>query len=464
MFPFYRLGLVLLVLCVTGLLTMLFSWNHLVPQSLKRLNRPLAWNPHHVSNFQCVGDEKHHGAHVGRGCVFENICFLNETREFIYLQPERYPLLFDEHHGPIYEFGAFVALTQFDIQTNVFGPRVVTLAPAPSLPWCSVHPLSALWLPWSTVDANLGHLLWEEMGSMYYLRRRLSPVLGPLDPDSSSDLLDVFSLLPGPDLPTYPLFRKILDAFLPALTSRSFQVLDHSCCFPQVLVGGVERMFYPLLSHNQGKEELLFGWRNQILRYYRIPEMSTVRPTRHHRYRIRVVEKTGSFLGPARRRIVNVAEVVRTLQEECQTCDVGSVQWDKQSFQEQLQLMNSIHLLITPCGGISMILPFLPIGAHAIIMDFFSEKDELMFEAGTSASMEAAFWNAWPHVHKLYYQVFSRAEIQIDPPWIPDENKSLTFQEAILKQEDQQGSRDYGNIVVDLKRIVRMARMARMGA
>jgi hypothetical protein len=417
------------------------------------------WTWLHTSSFQCVGDEKHHGAHVGRGCVFENICFLNSTREFIYLQPERSPLLFDEHHGPMYEFGAFVALTQFNTDTNVFGPRVVATAPAPEMPWCTTAPLSALWLPWSTVDANLGHLLWEEMGSMYYLRRRLSPLLGPL-PDQAelaADLFDVFSLLEDSQRPTYPLFDKVLDAFLPALTSRSLQSFRESCCFQKALVGGVERMFYPIVSNNPGKEELFFGWRNRILQHHGITE----RPlTRRHRYRIRVVEKTRSFLGPARRRIVNVPEVVQALQTHFVLADVAAIQWDPLSFVEQLHILGGIDLLITPCGGISMILPFLPVGAHAIIMDFFAEKDELLFEAGTSASMEAAFWNAWPHVHKLYYQVFSRAEVRFDPPWQPLANQSLTFQESILKEEDQTGSRDYGNIEVDLDRIVQMVKAA----
>ncbi|KAJ3319506.1 hypothetical protein HDV06_006239 [Boothiomyces sp. JEL0866] len=54
-----------------------------------------------------------------------------------------------------------------------------------------------------------------------------------------------------------------------------------------------------------------------------------------------------------------------------------------------------------------MALPFLPIGSHAIILDYYgSENDELGYYH-QSVSMESSFWNLWPHFHKQYYQVLT---------------------------------------------------------
>lgn len=410
------------------------------------------------SSFTCVGDEKHRDAIAGRGCVFRHLCW--RQGEFQYFLPTPEPLLYDEHSGPIYEFGPFVALTQFDTEYHAFTPHVQHTTLPTDLPWCSdPHQLAALWKPWSVVDANLGHLLWEEMGSLYYLTRRLGPILNQALP------LHIFHLLPV--LPTYPLFRKILDAFLPALTyphESWVAVLTQSdCCWSQVIMGGIERMFYPILSHNDGKEEILFGWRNQILQTLGLPLHTASRRSSGALRHIRVVRKTDSFLGPARRRIANLEAVVGAIETAVASrpeYQVSIVEWTPLTFQEQLALIGNTWILITPCGGISMILPFLPVGATAIIMDYYSPTDLLMFEAGVSASMEAPFWNAWPHFRKLYYQVFSAEEYRFDEPWQASAERPLTFQEEVLLTEDQRSSRNYGNIVVNLTRIVQLLQMA----
>jgi hypothetical protein len=138
------------------------------------------------------------------------------------------------------------------------------------------------------------------------------------------------------------------------------------------------------------------------------------------------------------------------------------VGWHDKSFEEQIRILDQTDILISPCGGISMILPFLPVGAHVILMDFYSEKEHLLFEAGVSASMEAAFWDAWPHIHKIYYQVFDRSEVHFDEPWTPapDQLHNLSFQQDVLSKQDQLDIRDYGNIVVNTTRIVELVRMA----
>lgn len=80
---------------------------------------------------------------------------------------------------------------------------------------------------------------------------------------------------------------------------------------------------------------------------------------------------------------------------------------------EQLRLVARTTIAISPCGGISMILPFLPEGAHAILMNYMVANDDARRHGecdGCSWTMEAELWRHVRHVHKQYYQVWGPAD------------------------------------------------------
>mgnify|MGYP000968157724 CR=1 FL=1 len=124
-------------------------------------------------------------------------------------------------------------------------------------------------------------------------------------------------------------------------------------------------------------------------------------PTSHT---ILLVQKEG------RRRIHNFKEV--RLHVERTFASVASVRttgFAGQPMAVQFRLVASTTLAISPCGGISMILPFLPEGAHAILMNYqASESDPKRHGEcdGCSWTMEAELWRHVRHVHKQYYQVW----------------------------------------------------------
>ncbi|CAF3675909.1 unnamed protein product, partial [Rotaria sp. Silwood1] len=70
------------------------------------------------------------------------------------------------------------------------------------------------------------------------------------------------------------------------------------------------------------------------------------------------------------------------------------IDWNKFTFAQQMHELYKTTILITPCGGISTIIPFLPDGTHAIIMDFYGNKQAYAkgarYKIGESASMYAA--------------------------------------------------------------------------
>jgi hypothetical protein len=92
---------------------------------------------------------------------------------------------------------------------------------------------------------------------------------------------------------------------------------------------------------------------------------------------------------------------------------------------EQLRLIVSATLAVSPPGGVSMILPFLPQGAHAILINYQlapkgtelrgTERhgpgaSEEASCSGCSLTMEASLWRHVRHVRKLYYQTWEPSD------------------------------------------------------
>lgn len=102
----------------------------------------------------------------------------------------------------------------------------------------------------------------------------------------------------------------------------------------------------------------------------------------------------------------------------------------------ELADLQNASIVITPCGGISTVLAFLPPGAHIIVMDYFVDKDEGLGQVGESASMESGYWALWGHLEKVFYQVWSgEKEMVWDDPGF------------------EEGYRKKASVVVDMDRI-----------
>ena len=95
---------------------------------------------------------------------------------------------------------------------------------------------------------------------------------------------------------------------------------------------------------------------------------------------------------------------------------VDVIEWHKLSFPKQVELLLNTTILISPPGGVSMIVPFLPHGSHAILMDYYAPQGGFGFEPGSSASMEGMLLNHFPHFKKDYYQIYGPQDFVFDFP------------------------------------------------
>ncbi|KAJ3140911.1 hypothetical protein HK100_008275 [Physocladia obscura] len=288
----------------------------------------------------------------------------------------------------------------------------------------SLPNLHAIWSLWA-YDDNLGHILWEEMAGLYFAMSRMNV------------LTDNLIAMHYPyDLPTRKLSIKFRQAFFPGISktqpvnlreyvssvliSNGSGSIAQNICFEQLLVGGnMRRFLHSVAWHNHGHEEMFRNLRANILTAHGIDPTSTPNESHH----IVITNKTetnfkaDSTVGERKRAIANLDEVVAWIKDKYgPNIEVSCVEWQKMSVKDQLNLMVSATVFISPPGGVSMMLPFLPNGAHAIIMDYLENEPNNWYgtRVGDSISMESPFWNHWPHVKKLYYQIHGKQDMVSD--------------------------------------------------
>ena len=162
-------------------------------------------------------------------------------------------------------------------------------------------------------------------------------------------------------------------------------------CWQSLIVGGYSRVFHVDTSAHRSVDSLLYEYRALALIASGFnPDYI---PYEHH---IVLVNKHRSNRGTLRN-IVNLQEVETFIRRTYSGIKFTVVDWKDLTVDEQFSMLLSTTLVISPAGGSSMLLPFLPLGSHAIIMDYKREN--------RSISLEGGFWDHWSHIKNDYYLV-----------------------------------------------------------
>jgi hypothetical protein len=404
------------------------------------------------STFRCAGDETDHEAWTTRTCLFMNVCYDLNTNVFQFYSKGSRPRIFEKRYGPIDQFGMGYpphgfASTRITTHSS-FTPHILYTVP-PKLSaiqrLTNVHALTRHWAP----DHNFGHVLWEEFAHIFYSAMRM----GIDDPD--------MVIMHEEGVPKSQLYHHFMRMFLPAVSTQpmvsmkeylsTFNTTTTTVCFDELLVGGhVQVFFQPQISWNYGREPLFKAWRDRIMRIYDA-DPSFV-PKRH---KIIIVKKKNSGRG-ALRTIANLEEVYQFVKDTYSDIEVDLVEWNDISMFKQLKMLSETTLMISPPGGVSMTIPFLPDGAHAIVMDYYNEYNYEHpigwfgpLRKGESISMDAALWGYFPHVKKLYYQVR-----------LPSEYVKHEVQNRQLWQPIHLDTRDYASVIVNMTKLQRLINQA----
>jgi hypothetical protein len=366
------------------------------------------------SSFRCVGDNNDISKFDSRSCVWTNVCYDAKKKNFNYYQRMPRPLLFDKNKGPIFTFKpngkGFVSLNRALFGLRPFSPDIVYQKPPDE---SQVHRLKDVHVVWrhSSKEHSFGHLIFEDFATIHYSFTRLGT--------SRENAV----LMHSTGLPDDEKFKRIESEYRKAITPKPAVSLHpylvsfgkQYVCFNYLQASSPVMPFDPA-SHawNHGKEDLFYSFRNDIILSHGLdPEYI---PGQH---KIIVTNKKRSNLS-RRRHIANLNEVVTFIRKKYPTILVEVVEWDSLPAKEQIMKALSCTILITPCGGVSFIMPFLPHGAYAIAMDYYSgpkSNDNWRgILANQSISMEGSYWNHYWHFKTLYYQVFHPSDYKWDVP------------------------------------------------
>ena len=278
-----------------------------------------------------------------------------------------------------------------------FAPEVLQeTVPADALRSRGVH---VLWEK-RLEDDNVGHLVWEDLYHIWLSLRVFHTPTRPVQ------VLNVGEACTG-------LCAKMSAGLLSAVMGKALEPFDEwaegtrwaagqpadaPICFETLVVGG----YASYLGHNNdlphGSEPMLYEYRAETLRAHGLDPDKV--PNMHH---FLLVNKESSNRGTLRN-IANLKEVEGFLRATYPDIHVSVVDWQHMSLQNQFEVLMSTTVAITPAGGGSMLLPFLPLGAHAIIMDYWLQEWD---GTNKSQSMDDIFWNRWPHIKNDYYLVNS---------------------------------------------------------
>eukprot|EP00667_Euglena_gracilis_P020053 EG_transcript_21593 len=159
-----------------------------------------------------------------------------------------------------------------------------------------------LWRHWSNV-ANLGHLMWEELGSIYYTQRRFR------------DVSREIQILHEETVPSERTFRRFIDTVVPAISDKPIRPLRSVVrgrpitCFPKLFVGGAIPFFeLPKEPLVEGREEYLMDFRDLLLKTVQVVPFLPSKPV------ILITHKTHSVyaLKSKRHRIISNAVPLRS--------------------------------------------------------------------------------------------------------------------------------------------------------
>lgn len=394
------------------------------------------------SRWRCVGGLEEVEEFEHRACVFEDVCYDIATADFLYYARSANgslsPVIFDHRRGSQHKFrqrrsegdpvdADFVPLSKWVPyrQRHSWSPRVVA-GPIPPR-HRTLDGLTALSAPF--VPTNLGHVAWDEAFPLLVAMAQLGVYTPRLR------ILRTHGCEALPMEGSRRVCAKFAAAFLqPLLGTRSAGLLTLSqlraqstrselVCFDQLLVGSAFDAFNSD-ALNDGKEPLLALYRARVLAWHGL-RPSAVPPS----HTVLLVRKEG------KRAIANFDAMKAFVKERYgRIARVETTSFNTLPMAQQLALVASSTIAVSPCGGISMILPFLPEGAHAVLMNYMIGPRDAVRHGecvGCSWSMEAELWRHVRHVHKLYYQVWGPADfakgkpghdaaVLVDPPRLAD--------------------------------------------
>lgn len=420
-------------------------------------------NANQFSSMRCVGTDEDivitssEFTLARRTCVLSNVCYQADVDDWFFYRPRDLttpPVVYDHLAGMQWKFRYRKANGDKE-NSNFFNTAVagekdnwapdVKLGPMPGASDRMYFP--GLWSISSMPHNNFAHFIWESAHPLLVAMAQLGIYTEQLNilykarcmtrssakkMGNCSRLIDAFvapltgSPPAGADTPRGVLSE--IDTWIRSQKVKLRKTGKSALCFENVMVGGpwtsflVRNVFLDVEMLNEGKEPLIQLFRSRVLRWHGIDP--AFQPRSHH---IRLIDKAAAS-SMNRRGIYDFPGVLHRVTERFgQVATVRSTSWVGMPIAEQLRMISTVTIAITVGGAVFGTLPFLPVGAYAILIGYafnrtqiintWEGKKNLTFADGhirgvsgqrpdASWTMEAELWRHVRHVNLMHYQVF----------------------------------------------------------
>uniref|UniRef100_A0A0G4G6A5 Glycosyltransferase 61 catalytic domain-containing protein n=1 Tax=Chromera velia CCMP2878 TaxID=1169474 RepID=A0A0G4G6A5_9ALVE len=156
--------------------------------------------------------------------------------------------------------------------------------------------------------------------------------------------------------------------------------------------------------------------------------------------KVLVIRKSGGMRTRSMQNIDEVAEWTREIlnervvRESGYSATVSVFDWKSVragGLKEELGVWSSVDILITPCGGVSMLGFFMRPGAQMIVMDHLEDDSRY----AKSMSMEKMIWEALPWMSVQFYQIINRTDLVLPPEAWEDVDKHPERAHPVFRNE-----------------------------
>ncbi len=253
-------------------------------------------------------------------------------------------------------------------------------------------------------DMNFGHFIFDDVFGLY---SNLKDFRSTRFNSPSQNYVLAYKTCSDFDGSLQASCVKFTQGVFPVVTSHSIRSIDsllgssNRICFRQLVAGHGRAGAIGSTDNNLHRAQIFDEFRSDLLHLHNINPNFIPR-----QHQIALIEKTG------RRKFTNLNDIYTKIKAAPQYAGIkvtllnSFVNW---TVADQLKLFQTITIVVSPCGGISLLFSFLPAKATLIIPEFPKfEKNEY-----TSGRMEAVYWDYQSHLNVFHYPVDSTEDFEL---------------------------------------------------
>ena len=371
------------------------------------------------SSFQCLNgnpsDFHTEDLWHQRLCIFHNVCLRNDGESTNYTIDYFYPSTMESLKSTIIRSidGVLLSLRHGALvySWNNLSVAQMRLIPVNQLNISdtnsSVVYLNGTYLIYQLLahmDMNVGHFIFDDVFGLY---SNLKAFRATRFNSPSQNYVLAYKACSNFNESLQASCVKFTQGVFPVITSHSIRSIDsllassNRICFRQLVAGNGRSGAIGYTNNNLHRARIFDEFRSDLLRLHKInPNLI---PRQH---RIALIEKSG------RRKFRNLNEIYTKIKAAPQYTGIKVTFFSSfvnLTIADQLKLFQTITIVVSPCGGISMLFSFLPLKATLIIPEFPKfEKDDY-----TSERMEAIYWDYQSHLNVFHYPVNSTEDFEL---------------------------------------------------